>query len=83
MLTKMLRMSLLKKRIRKGFTLIELLVVVSIVGLLASVVIVSVSGSRKKAQDGRIKSDIRQILIAAAGSTGSSLRESTAGFLSR
>lgn len=56
---------MLKKGIRKGFTLIELLVVVAIVGLLAAVVIVSVSGSRKKAQDAKIKNDVQSILSAS------------------
>ena len=35
----------------RGFTLIELLVVIAIIGLLASVVVVSLSGSRAKARD--------------------------------
>lgn len=35
---------------KKGFTLIELLVVVSIIGLLSSIVLVSLSGTREKAR---------------------------------
>jgi prepilin-type N-terminal cleavage/methylation domain-containing protein len=38
-------------RIRGGFTLIELLVVISIVSLLSSVVLASLNGARKKADD--------------------------------
>lgn len=51
--------------VKKAFTLIELLVVVAIIGLLASVVIVSVNGARKKAQDARVKNDVQSILSAA------------------
>lgn len=51
--------------LKKAFTLIELLVVVSIIGILAAVVIVSVSGARRKANDAKVKSDIQSIMSAS------------------
>lgn len=51
---------------RRGFTIIELLVVISIIALLASVIMVSLGESRKKARDARRASDIHEIQTALA-----------------
>jgi len=44
-----------------GFTLIELLVVISIIGLLASIILVSLNSSRAKARDARKLADLGTI----------------------
>jgi len=48
------------KKLQKGFTLIELLVVVSIIGILASLALVSYQGAQKQARDSQRKSDLAQ-----------------------
>jgi prepilin-type N-terminal cleavage/methylation domain-containing protein len=47
-----------------GFTLIELLVVISIIGLLASIALISLKGAAAQARDARRISDIGQLRLA-------------------
>jgi len=47
-----------------GFTLIELLVVITVIGLLTSIVLVSMNNVRAKARDAKRKQEISQIMKA-------------------
>lgn len=48
-------------KLRTGFTLVEILIVVSIIGLLASIVLVGLGSFRARGRDARRVADVREI----------------------
>ncbi len=54
-----------KNNRQKGFTLLELLVVIGIIGLLASILVVNLTGARRRARDTKRIADVRGLQTAA------------------
>ena len=61
-----------------GFTLIELLVVIAIIGILSSVVLVSLNSARSKGKDTHVISDVQQIRTQIESDSGGNYNTSFA-----
>lgn len=46
------------KKVKLGFTLVEMLIVLAVIGILASIAVVSYSGISKRSQDASLRSDL-------------------------
>jgi prepilin-type N-terminal cleavage/methylation domain-containing protein len=55
----------MKEKNKKGFTLIEMLIVIAIIGILAVMILFSVTNSLKKSRDNKRVTDINQVILNA------------------
>ena len=60
-----MKLLILRRSSQYGFSLIELLTVVAIIGILSSIVIAGLSGSRDRASDGTIKTRLTGLKASA------------------
>ncbi len=61
---KFINIKFMLKKNQKGFTLLELLVVIGIIGLLASILVVNLTSTRRRARDTKRVADVRNLQTA-------------------